>query len=91
MASHKTLPSVIYVLFDVFGNLLRARTQPPLKLYPKQEIRQYAPRPETCATCANREPVKAVMFCKHWGKAIADYDGTQFCSFHVPIDLDTKV
>ena len=77
--------SRIYVLFDVFGHWLRASPNPIHKRYPKQEVRQYTPRPETCATCANRGKICGVPFCKYWGKPIPGYDGTQFCSFH-----DTK-
>ena len=86
MDSPKAQPSVIFVLFDVFGNLLRARTQPPLKRYPKQEVREYVPRPETCSTCTNRGQVCEVPFCKHWGHPIPNYNGTQFCSFHTIVE-----
>lgn len=79
---------VIYVLFDVFGNFLRARGQPPLKRYKSQVVRLYVPPPETCLTCANRGNVCEVPYCKYWGKTITGYDGTQFCSYHLENDPD---
>ena len=76
------LPQAIYVLFDVFGNFLRARPQPPLKRYTNQVLRRYVHPPETCRTCENRGQLCEVPYCKHWGKTITDYDGSQFCSYH---------